>query len=92
MQRDGSSTAPIVVGGRTVTMRARTWTLPIRLGDTQLWYVHARPDHIEILEADGRHRTTRVRDLTYTTRLAIIAGSAAWVAATRLKRRRRSEP
>jgi hypothetical protein len=88
VQRRGSSTAPIVVNGRTITLRARTWTVPLSFGDTQMWFVHARPDHVEVLEADGRHRTLRVHDVTYTTRLAVLAGSALAIAAARARRRR----
>jgi hypothetical protein len=89
LHRSGSSTAPIVVGGRTITLRARTWAVPVRLGDARLWFVHAGPDHVEVLEPDGRHRTLRVHDVTYTARLAVTIGSAACVIATRLRRRKR---
>jgi hypothetical protein len=90
VHRNGSSTGPIVVGGRTITMRARTWAVPLDLGDLHFWFVHARPDHVEVLEPDGRHRTLRVHDVTYATRLAVTIGSVACVIATRLRRRRRS--
>ena len=88
LQRSASSTAPIVVNGRTITMRAHSWTVPVRLGNAQLWFVHARPDHVEILEADGRHHTVRVHDVTFTTRLAIAAASVVGVAAARRRRQR----
>jgi hypothetical protein len=88
VQRRGSSTAPIVVNGRTITLRARTWTVPLRFGDVQMWFVHARPDHVEVLEPDGRHRTLRVHDLTYTTRLAVFAGWVLAIAAARVRRGR----
>jgi hypothetical protein len=91
LQRNGSSTRPIVVGGRTITMRARTWAVPLRVGDMHLWFVHARPDHVEVLEPDGRHRTMRVHDVTYATRLAVTIGSVACVIAARLRRRMRSD-
>jgi hypothetical protein len=92
LQRTGSSTAPIVVNGRTITLRARTWSVPVRFGDVQLCFVHARPDHVEVLEPDGRHRTIRVRDYTYGTRVALVGGSVACVLAARMRRKRRSNP
>jgi len=88
LQRHGSSTAPIVVGGRTVTLRSHTSTLPVHIGGLRLWWVHARPDHVEVLEPDGRHHTLRVHDVTYTTRVAVMIGSLACAAL--LRRRRRS--
>jgi hypothetical protein len=91
LHKSGSSTAPIVVGGRTITLRAQTWALPVRLGDVQLWFVHARPHHVEVLEPDGRHHTLRVRDLTFGTRLAIAAASLAGVVAARRRHRQRSD-
>jgi hypothetical protein len=90
VERRGSSTAPIVVNGRTITLRARTWVVPLSFGDMHMWYVHARPDHVEVLEPDGRHRTLRVHDFTFTTRVAVIAGSAVAIAAARFRRRQRS--
>ncbi len=89
VQRHGSSTAPIVVNGRTITLRSRTWTVPLRFGDAHLSFVHACPDHVEVLEPDGRHRTLRVHDVTFTTRLAVVAGSALIIAAARWRRRSR---
>jgi hypothetical protein len=91
VHRRGSSTAPIVVNGRTITLRARTWTVPLTFGDLQVWFVHARPDHVEVLEPDGRHRTLRVRDVTYTTRVAVLAGWALAIVAARVRRRASGE-
>jgi hypothetical protein len=91
LRTSGSSTAPIVVGGRTITLRAQTRTLPVRFGDMHLWFVHARPHHVEVLEPDGRHHTLRVRDVTFGTRLAIAAASLAGVAAARRRHRHRSD-
>jgi hypothetical protein len=90
VERRGSSTAPIVVNGRTITLRAHAWTLPLSFGDTHLWFVHAAPDHVEVLEPDGRHRTLRVHDVMYATRVAVLAGSALAIAATRWRHRQRS--
>jgi hypothetical protein len=87
VERTGSSTAPIVVNGRTITLRARTFAVPVHIGDVHLWFVRARPDHVEILEPDGRHHTMRVHDVTNATRLAVAAGSFVCVIAARLRRR-----
>jgi hypothetical protein len=89
LHKSGSSTAPIVVSGRTITLRAQTWALPVKFGDMQMWLVHARPHHVEVLEPDGRHHTMRVRDVTFGTRLAIAAASAIGVAAARHRRHRK---
>jgi hypothetical protein len=87
VHRSGSSTTPIVVNGRTITMRARTWSVPVHLGPAHLWLVHAGPDHVEVLEPDGRHHTLRVHDVTFLARAAISAASIAGVTAARWRRR-----
>jgi hypothetical protein len=87
VHRSGTSTAPIVVNGRVITMRARTWSVPVRLGDFQLWLVHDGPDHVEVLEPDGRHHTLPVRDFTFLARAVISAASIACVAIARRRRR-----
>jgi hypothetical protein len=93
LRRARSSTAPIVVGGRTVTMHASTWSLSLRVGDTDLLFVHAQPDHVEVLEGDGRHHTVRVHDVTLAARAAISLASMAAIAITRRPRPdRRSSP
>jgi hypothetical protein len=86
LRRARSSTGPIVVGGRTVTMHASTWSLSLRIGDSDLLLAHAQPDHVEVLEADGRHHTVRVHDVTLAARAAIAVASMAVIAVVRAQR------
>jgi hypothetical protein len=84
--RSGSSTAPIVVGERIITMRSRTTSVPFQFGDVTAVVARARPHHVEVLEPDGRHLTIRVRDVTFGARLAVAVASATVVVAGRMRR------
>jgi hypothetical protein len=64
----------------------------VRVGDVALHVTRLRPDHVEVLEADGRHHTVRVPDLTFAARLAISAASVVAVALARRHTRGRSTP
>ncbi|MCU1426558.1 MAG: hypothetical protein JWL83_558 [Actinomycetia bacterium] len=85
--RSGSSTAPIVVGERIVTLRSRTTSVPFQFGEVTAVVARARPHHVEVLEPDGRHLTIRVRDVTFGARLAVTIASATAVIAARVCRR-----
>jgi hypothetical protein len=86
--RAGSSTAPIVVGTHTVTMRSRTTALCVGAGSTTMFLVHARPDQVGVLDADGRHVTHRVHDWDFRARVAVASAVAAYAVLTRNRRRR----
>jgi hypothetical protein len=57
----------------------------MRIGDAQLILVHAQPDHVEVLDPDGRHHTVRVHDVTYAARAAIGVASMAVIALVRAR-------
>ena len=63
--------------------------LPLQFGDTQCFVARARPEHVEVLERDGRHVTIRVRDITFTARCAITATALVLATALRVQRRMR---
>jgi hypothetical protein len=78
----------MVVDGRTVTLHSSTWSLPVRVGDAQVQFVHAQPDRVEVLEADGRHHSRRVHDVTYVARVALGIASIVIIALGARVRRR----
>jgi hypothetical protein len=88
LRRSGSSTTPMVVDGRVITLRARTLTLPIGSRVGGLTYVRVRPDHVEILERDGRHVTIPVHDIEYAARVGLALATAAIIVTARIRRRR----
>jgi hypothetical protein len=87
VRRSGSSTAPIVVDERVITMRARTTAVPFQFGDSRGFFVRARPDHVEVLEPDGRHLSVRVHDVTENACYAIAFAAFALAIAGRVYRR-----
>jgi hypothetical protein len=88
VRRSGSSTAPIVVNDRVITLRARTTTVPLQIGDSRAFYTRVRPDHVEVLEPDGRHVTVRVHDVTENACYAVAFISFVFAIAVRAHRRR----
>jgi hypothetical protein len=84
--RSGSSTAPVVIDGRVVTLRARTTSLPMKFGETRVVLSRACPDHVEVLDSDGQHETIRVHDYNFWARAVIFGGSAIAVVASRVLR------
>jgi hypothetical protein len=92
VRRSGSSTAPIVVNDRVITLRARTTTVPFQIGDTRAFYSRVRPDHVEVLEPDGRHLTVRLHDVTENACYAVAFVSLLFVVACRAYRRRADAP
>lgn len=82
-----ASTASIAVGDRTITMRSCTTTVRVPVGGTTIVMVHARPDHVEVLDGDGRRTTRRVHDWVFTIRI-LAAASVAIAVMTRRRRPR----
>jgi hypothetical protein len=88
VRRRDTSTAPIVAADRIVTLRARTLTVPVSVGTVNLWYVHARPTLVEVIDANGGHATKRIPDITFATRVAALALPFVCAVFTRRQRRR----
>jgi hypothetical protein len=76
------------VNDRVITLRARSTTVPFRIGDTRAFYSRVRPDHVEVLEPDGRHLTVRVYDVTDNACYTVAFVSFLFVVACRAYRRR----
>jgi hypothetical protein len=87
VERRTASTAPIAVGDRTITLRSCTTTVRVPVGRTTIVMVHARPDHVEALDGDGRRTTRRVHDWVFTIRMLAAAAVAGAVMARRRRQR-----
>jgi hypothetical protein len=70
-----ATTGPVAVGGRTISLVARTSTLTLGRSARAV-AVWSRPRHVEILDRDGRRDIVPVRDYH------LVAGVALAVAAT----------
>jgi hypothetical protein len=81
-----TTTGPVAVGGRTITLVARTSRRSIGS-----WFSErARPTHIEILDGDGRRHVVPVRDYQRLATALIAAVAGACVIGTRVIKRTRS--
>jgi hypothetical protein len=87
LQHFETSTGPVAVGGRTISLVARTRTLRVGASGATLFHVRARPSHVEVLEGDGRRHVVAIHDLQRIVTAAIVAGAAACVVGTRMTRR-----
>ncbi len=89
LQRGESTTGPLAVGGRTITLVARTTALHVGGDDRGGLHVRSRPAHVEILDEDGQRHVVHIRDVEYTLIAAIAIGGAASACALRLIRNKR---
>ena len=82
-----STTGPVAVGGRTISLVARSTTLT--LGRTQrelaTW---SRPHHVEILDQGGQREVVRVHDAQMIGAALVAVAIAAGTAAVTLFARR----
>jgi hypothetical protein len=93
LQRGENTVGPLALGGRTLTLVARTTALHLGDDGRGALIVRARPAHVEVLEPDGRRHVVRIRDVEYALVTAIAVGTAVSTYALRLARRnRRSSP
>jgi hypothetical protein len=89
VQRSESIAGPVAVGGRTITLVARTSVLRVGRGPLHALYAYAHPAHVEVLDEDGRREVVRVRDLERTLMVAILLASAGYVLGLRALRKGR---
>jgi hypothetical protein len=71
---------PVAVGGRTITLVARTSAVALGSGPSGVLGSRTRPRHVEILDAEGGRVTVRVRDYHRIATIAIAGLAAAGVA------------
>ena len=72
VQRGETTIGPVAVGGRTLTLVARTTAIHVGGDARGALHVRSRPMHVEVLDEDGQRHVVRVRDLEQT----LIAGIA----------------
>jgi len=84
-----SHAGPLAVGGRTITLVARTRALSFGRGQGGAFAVRVRPAHVEVLDDDGTQRIVRVPDVEGALIAGIIAAGIVGAAAARLWRRSR---
>jgi hypothetical protein len=84
-----SHTGPLAVGGRTITLVARTRALAVQSRNGGAFAVRVRPAHVEVLDDDGTQRIVRVPDVEGALIAGIIAAGVIGAAAARLWRRSR---
>lgn len=88
LHRVESTTGPVAVAGRTLTLVSRTRALRLG-GDRWGWFhIRSRPSHVEVLERDGARRVVRIHDLHRLATAAILAVATACVVGTRGRRNR----
>lgn len=90
VQRHESTFGPVAVDGRTITLVARTRAFHLGRGASGALGLRARPTHVEVLDADGRRKVVRIRDIESGAIIAIALASAGYVLAVRALRRRGS--
>jgi hypothetical protein len=89
VQRGESTAGPVAVGGRTITLVARTSVLRVGLGPIGALYAYARPAHVEVLDEHGRREVVRIRDIERTMIAAILLAGAGYALGVRALRKGR---
>ena len=80
---------PLAVGGRTITLVARTRALHVGRGPSRAFAVRVRPSHVEVLDNQGNQHIVRIPDIEGTLIAGIVAAGLFGAAAARLWRRSR---
>ena len=89
LHRSESSSAPLATHGRTITLVARTRAMRVVTPSGAALHVRARPSHVEVLDAHGRHEVVRIRDIEGTLIVAIACAAIAGVITIRALKRSR---
>jgi uncharacterized 2Fe-2S/4Fe-4S cluster protein (DUF4445 family) len=87
VQRGETTIGPVAVGGRTITLVARTTAIHLGGDGRGALHVRSRPMHVEVLDEDGRRHVVRVRDIQQTLIAGIAIGGVAGAYALRTIRR-----
>jgi hypothetical protein len=87
VQRGETTIGPVAVGGRTLTLVARTTAIHLGGDARGALHVRSRPMHVEVLDEDGHRHVVRVRDIEKTLITSIAIGGVAGAYALRVIRR-----
>ena len=87
LQRGETTTGPVAVGGRTITLVARTTAVHLGGDSRGALHIRSRPMHVEVLDEDGQRHVVRVRDVEHTLVRAIAIGAVAVAYALRTIRK-----
>jgi len=87
LQRGETTIGPVAVGGRTITLVARTTAVHVGGDARGALHIRSRPMHVEVLDDDGQRHVVRVRDLEHTLVLAIATCGLAAAYAVRIIRK-----
>ncbi|HVJ98619.1 MAG TPA: hypothetical protein VNC41_17455 [Acidimicrobiia bacterium] len=90
VQRGETTVGPVAINGRTLTLVARTRAVHIGSDDHGALHVQARPDHVEVLDADGRREIVRIRNVETPLLIAIAISGLACASVVRALVRRRT--
>jgi hypothetical protein len=88
LQRGETTIGPLALGGRTITLVARTTAVHLGNDERGALHIRSRPTHVEVLDEDGRRHVVRIRDVEHALIAAIAIGGAAGACALRIARRR----
>ena len=88
LQRGETTIGPLALGGRTITLVARTTALHLGNDERGALHIRSRPAHVEVLDEDGRRHVVRIRDVEQALIAVIAIASAAGACALRIARRR----
>ncbi|HTL85220.1 MAG TPA: hypothetical protein VL856_08565 [Acidimicrobiia bacterium] len=89
LQRRETTVGPVAVDGRTITLVAKTRALRVGGPAAGAMHVRARPDHVEVLDEDGRRQVFRIHDVETTLVRTIVAVSIGCAIGLRALRRRK---
>jgi hypothetical protein len=88
LHRSETTVGPLALGGRTLTLVARTTALHLGGDGRGALHIRSRPAHVEILDPDGHRHIVRIRDVERTLITAIAVAGALGACAARVVRRR----
>jgi len=88
LQRGETTIGPLAMGGRTITLVARTTALHLGSDERGALHILSRPAHVEVLDEDGRRHVVRIRDVEHVLIAAIALAGLAGACVLRIARRR----
>lgn len=86
LQRFESTAGPVVVGGHTIALVAKTRALAVGGPVLSFFHVHSRPSHVEVIDRDGERTVVVVHDLQRLLTRAIVATTALCLIGVQLRR------
>jgi hypothetical protein len=86
LQRGETTIGPVALGGRTITLVARTTAVHLGGDARGALHVRSRPVHVEVLDEHGRRHVVRIRNVERSLIAAIAIGGVASTYALRALR------